>query len=34
MYRLNTEYTLAVSIGASFAGNHNNGARIGIAGEF
>jgi autotransporter adhesin len=34
MYRLNTESPMAISIGASFAGNKNNGARVGIAGEF
>jgi autotransporter adhesin len=34
MYRLNTAYPMAVSVGISFAGNKNNGARIGIAGEF
>ena len=34
MYRLNTENAMAVGIGVSFAGNKNNGARVGIAGEF
>ena len=34
MYRLNTQAPMAVSLGASFAGNKNNGARVGIAGEF
>ena len=33
-YRLNAEAPMAISVGASFAGNKNNGARIGIAGEF
>ena len=34
MYRLNTENAMAVSVGVSFAGNKNNGARVGFAGEF
>ena len=34
MYRLNTQTPMALSVGASFAGNKNNGARIGISGEF
>jgi len=34
MYRLNTENPMAVSVGASFAGNKNVGARVGVAGEF
>jgi hypothetical protein len=34
MYRLNTENPMAISVGASFAGNKNNGARVGISGEF
>ena len=34
MYRLNTEAAMAVSIGVSFAGNKNNGLRVGVAGEF
>ena len=33
-YRLPTDAVMAVSVGAAFAGNKNNGARIGIAGEF
>jgi len=33
-YRLNTEAPMAVSVGASFAGNKNNGFRLGVAGEF
>ena len=33
-YRLNTEAVMAVTAGVAFAGNNNNGARIGIAGEF
>jgi hypothetical protein len=33
-YRLPTDAVMAVSIGASFAGHKNNGARIGISGEF
>ncbi|HEX6603991.1 MAG TPA: hypothetical protein VF027_03815, partial [Sphingomicrobium sp.] len=34
MYRLNTRSPIALQVGAAFAGNKNNGARIGIAGEF
>jgi autotransporter adhesin len=33
-YRLNTEAPMMVSVGASFAGNKNNGFRVGVAGEF
>jgi trimeric autotransporter adhesin len=33
-YRLNTQAPMAVSVGASFAGNKNNGFRLGVAGEF
>jgi autotransporter adhesin len=33
-YRLNTEAVMAVTAGVAFAGNNNNGARVGIAGEF
>lgn len=33
-YRLNTQSPMAVSVGASFAGNKNNGFRLGVAGEF
>jgi hypothetical protein len=34
MHRLNTEEPLAVTVGFSYAGNKNNGARVGVAGEF
>jgi hypothetical protein len=34
MYRLNTENPMAIHVGVAVAGNKNNGARIGIAGEF
>ena len=33
-YRLNTRAPMAVNVGFSYAGNKNNGARVGIAGEF
>ena len=33
-YRLNTEAVVGVSVGASFAGHKNNGARVGVVGEF
>ena len=33
-YRLNSEKPVAINLGASFAGHKNNGARLGIAGEF
>jgi len=33
-YRLNTEAPMMFSVGASFAGNKNNGFRVGVAGEF
>ena len=33
-YRLNTRAPMAVNVGFSYAGNKNNGARIGVAGEF
>lgn len=33
-FRLNTQAPMAVSVGASFAGNKNNGFRLGVAGEF
>jgi autotransporter adhesin len=33
-YRLHSDYVMAVSLGASFAGNKNNGARVGVSGEF
>jgi autotransporter adhesin len=33
-YRLNTEAPVMFSVGASFAGNKNNGFRVGVAGEF
>jgi len=33
-YRLHTDYVMAVSFGASFAGNKNNGIRVGVSGEF
>ena len=33
-YRLNTRAPMAFSVGASFAGNKNNGFRVGVAGEF
>ena len=34
MHRLQTDSPVAVSVGISYAGQQNNGARIGIAGEF
>jgi autotransporter adhesin len=34
MYRLNTEAPVAIGMGVSYAGNKNNGVRIGISGEF
>lgn len=34
MHRLGTAAPLAVTVGFSFAGHGNNGARVGIAGEF
>ena len=34
MYRLNTGSTVAVGAGFSYAGNKNNGVRLGVAGEF
>ena len=34
MHRLNTSDPLAVTVGFSYAGNRNNGARVGVAGEF
>ena len=33
-YRLNTENPTAISVGFSYAGNKNNGVRVGVAGEF
>ena len=33
-YRLNTQAPMAVNAGFSFAGNKNNGVRVGVAGEF
>ena len=33
-YRLNTAAPMAVNLGLSFAGNKNNGVRVGVAGEF
>jgi hypothetical protein len=33
-YRLNTRSPMAVNVGFSYAGNKNNGARVGVAGEF
>ena len=33
-YRLNTENPTALSVGFSYAGNKNNGVRVGVAGEF
>jgi hypothetical protein len=33
-YRLNTQAPMMVSVGASYAGNKNNGFRVGVAGEF
>ena len=33
-YRLTTRSPMAVNVGFSYAGNKNNGARIGVAGEF
>ena len=32
--RLNTENPTALTVGFSYAGNKNNGIRVGIAGEF
>lgn len=34
MHRLNTERPFAISAGFSYSGSGNNGARVGIAGEF
>ena len=34
MYRLSTEATVAIGVGFSYAGNKNNGVRVGVAGEF
>ena len=33
-YRLNTDAPFSVNVGFSYAGNKNNGVRVGIAGEF
>jgi autotransporter adhesin len=33
-YRLNTGTPMAIGVGLSYAGNKNNGVRVGIAGEF
>ena len=33
-YRLNTSNPMAVNVGFSYAGNKNNGLRVGVAGEF
>lgn len=33
-YRLNTSSPMAVNVGFSYAGNKNNGLRVGVAGEF
>jgi hypothetical protein len=33
-YRLNSSTPLAVGVGFSYAGNKNNGLRVGVAGEF
>ena len=33
-YRLNTQTPTALNVGFSYAGNKNNGVRVGIAGEF
>lgn len=33
-YRLNTRAPTAINLGFAYAGNKNNGARVGIAGEF
>jgi len=33
-FRLNTATPLAVGVGFSYAGNKNNGARVGVSGEF
>ena len=34
LHRLNTETPLAIGVGFSFAGNKNNAAKVGVAGEF
>jgi trimeric autotransporter adhesin len=33
-YRLNTRAPVAIGLGFSYAGNKNNGVRVGVAGEF
>jgi autotransporter adhesin len=34
MYRLPTKSAMAIGAGFSYAGNRNNGVRVGLAGEF
>jgi hypothetical protein len=34
MYRLPTRSAMAIGAGFSYAGNRNNGVRVGLAGEF
>ena len=33
-YRLNSNAPVAIGVGLSYAGNKNNGVRVGLSGEF